>query len=201
MSMDPTKLFAQSQVCLFGWLISQAPGEGTNAKGDPSASAQRLESSCLFSGPAAPEEKNGKKKGKQDSGGEDWQSRQTPLRAAFAAGAWLASVHAFSCEGRYTQFRTPALFLVNDVGDDVWKEGEPLRPERFGLPHVEVTVYFARDLRFWTFERGAQIVRLDMSAGTVQRLVIDVETNATQGRRIDLVGQESTFMGRLAPGN
>ena len=40
-----------------------------------------------------------------------------------------------------------------------------------------------------------------MAAGTVQRLVIDVESNTGQGRRIDLVGQESTFMGRLAPGS
>ena len=126
---------------------------------------------------------------------------QSPLRTAYADGAWLASVHAFSCEGRYIPFRTPALFLVTDRGEPVWNADKTLSPERFGLPHLDRATEFAGDLSFWTFERGAQIVRLDMAAGTVQRLVVDVESSATQGRRIDLVGQESTFMGRLAPGN
>lgn len=199
MPMDPTKLFAQSEVCLFGWLISQTPAASTRAAGDPPATPQKLEASCLFAEHTAPADD--KKGTRSVSGASVLGDKPSPLRNAFVNGAWLASIHAFSCEGRYTQFRTPALFLVTDLGDDVWEANDLLRPERFGLPHLDGTIYFARDLKFWTFERGAQIVRLDMAAGTVQRLVIDVESNTGQGRRIDLVGQESTFMGRLAPGN
>lgn len=190
MSVDPTKLFAQSEVCLFGWLID--PGSGAQQ----SAEAQEkkrppppiISSKYLF---------------QQEPGtrGVAKASDQNLLRTIYADGAWLASIHAFSCEGKYAQFRTPALFLVTGPGDEVWKPEGVLRPERFGLPHLDRTIYFASDLKFWTYERGAQIVRLDMSAGTVQRLVVDIESNAGQGRRIDLVGQESTFMGRLAPGN
>ena len=54
MPMDPTKLFAQSEVCLFGWLISQTPAASTRAAGDPPATPQKLEASCLFAEHTAP---------------------------------------------------------------------------------------------------------------------------------------------------
>lgn len=185
MPVDLTKLFAQSEVCLFGWLIGQPPP------------TQEESAVRVLDGPTFPP--SFLLKGHHATRGNQ-PSDHGPLRNLFSNGAWLASIHAFSCEGRYTQFRTPALFLVTDLGELVWDDGK-LRPERFGLPHLDRNIEFASDLRFWTYDRGAHTVRLDMSAGTVQRLVIDVEAGGAQGRRIDLVGQESTFMGRLAAGN
>ena len=190
MSMDPTKLFAQSEVCLLGWLIDPGTGgeQDAEAKQPKAPPPPMISSGFLF-------------RQKPAMRGVAQSPDQNPLRTAYSGGAWLASIHAFSCEGRYTQFRTPALFLVTESGEPVWNEDGTLSPERFGLPHLDRNTEFAGDLSFWTFERGARIVRLDMAAGTVQRLVVDVESSAAQARRIDLVGQESTFMGRLAPGN
>lgn len=181
MPVDPTRLLAQSEVCLFGWLIGSSQGKPPPTP--PKDPDPIFEADSLV------------RKG-------DRQSGVGPLNDVFPKGAWLASIHAFSCEGRYSQFRTPALFLVSSVGDPVWEDvnRQKLRPERFGLPHLDKHTEFASDLRFWTYDRGAHTVRLDMAAGTVQRLVIDVEAGGPPGRRIDLVGQESTFMGRLSPG-
>jgi hypothetical protein len=60
---------------------------------------------------------------------------------------------------------------------------------------------FASDLRIWTYDRSFPIVRLDVSAGTLQRVVIDLETGGAHGRRIDLVGQEGSYTARLGQGN
>jgi hypothetical protein len=190
MTIDPTKLFAQAEVCLFGWLLGQSEEEQEEEKGTvakaSSSSTPTLPGSFLHN--AQPSARN-----VQSSG-------RSLLQQFYRNGAWIACIHAFSCEGRYTQFRTPALFLVTDEGEDVWEITGKLRPERFGLAHLDRSIEFAKDLKFWTYDRGAHIVRLDMAAGTVQRLVIDVEAGGPQGRRIDLVGQESTFMGRLTAG-
>jgi hypothetical protein len=112
----------------------------------------------------------------------------------------LAHVLAFSNEGRYTPFRTPALFLVSTDGHKVW-EGNKVDPARLGLAQLDQSMVFASNLRFWTYDRSAYITRLDMSSGTLQRVVIDLETGSAQGRRIDLVGQEGSYTARLGQGH
>ena len=62
------------------------------------------------------------------------------------------------------------------------------------------TITFASDLKFWFYDPSAQIIRLDISSGTLQQVVIDAETGGAHGRRIDLVGQESSFSARLGQG-
>jgi hypothetical protein len=111
----------------------------------------------------------------------------------------LANILAFSHEGRYTPFRAPALFLVSSDGDPVWV-GDKVDPARLGLAQLDQNVVFASNLRFWICDRSAYITRLDVSAGTLQRMVIDLETGGAPGRRVDLVGQESSFMARLGQG-
>jgi hypothetical protein len=112
----------------------------------------------------------------------------------------LAHVLAFSNEGRYTPFRTPALFLVSSDGDPVWV-GNKVDPGRLGLAQLDQSMVFASNLMFWICDRSAYITRLDMSSGTLQRVVIDLETGGAQGRRIDLVGQEGSYMARLGQGH
>ena len=132
---------------------------------------------------------------------EDTVVRGPQLATVQDVNLWLANVQAFSCDGRYVPFRAPALFLVHWSGDDVYVGAGHVDPSRLGLAHLDREMVFASDLKFWTYDRSFPIVRLDMSAGTLQRVVIDLETGSAHGRRIDLVGQEGSFTARLGGGN
>ena len=66
-----------------------------------------------------------------------------------------------------------------------------------GLVCLDPSVEFAKDLSYWEFDRSDHIARLDSSVGTVQRVVIDLESGGSQTRRFDAVGQESSWMARL----
>jgi hypothetical protein len=111
----------------------------------------------------------------------------------------FAHVFAFSHEGRYTPLQVPALLLVHGPGDDVMDGSGTVDPARLGLAHLG-TITFASDLKFWLYDPSAQIIRLDISSGTLQQLVIDAEAGGAHGRRIDMVGQESSFSARLGQG-
>jgi len=188
MPIDPAKLLAQSEVRLFGWLVGQPPAEADVA---------------ALKNPEKKEEANNKINATAIFLAHETQDKTVKgeLFQATANYLWLANIHAFSCEGRYTQFRVPALFLVPNSGDLVAEKGEESNPAKLGLAQIDMNMKFAADLRYWVFDRTAQIVRLDMSTDTVQRLVVDLETTGAQGRRVDLVGQESSWMGRLGISN
>jgi hypothetical protein len=113
----------------------------------------------------------------------------------------LAYILAFSYEGRYAPFHTPALFIVRTPGDPVVEAGKAIDPARLGLAHLDGTITFASDLKYWTYDRSDQTIRLDLASGTLQQLVIDSETGGAHGHRIDLVGQESSLSARLGQGN
>jgi hypothetical protein len=109
----------------------------------------------------------------------------------------LAHILAYSYGGVYAGLRVPALFLVRGPGESV-KVGGKVDPGRLGLAHLDGIVEFANDLMFWTYDQSDQTIRLDPSSGTFQQLVIDAETGGPHGhRRIDLVGQDGSFSGRL----
>jgi hypothetical protein len=216
MSIDPTKLLAQSEVRLFGWLVGQPATQTYASDEEPKEGARSRESARSQTYATAEEPKEGA--GLRESARSHRHHTDEEPSAAFSpydkgtvipgavleafegSDSWLANVHAFSHEGRYTQFRAPALFLVPHPGDPVYLNGD-VEPARLGLAQLDQKMVFARDLRFWTYDRSAHTVRLDLSAGTVQRLVIDLETSGAQGRRIDLVGQESSWMARLGQGH
>jgi hypothetical protein len=177
MPIDPTKL-TQSIVRLFGWVVGEVNWKEPDAH--PGYKPTK----------AQPEAKTAH------------QPLKSPESASLADAKLLAHVLAFSNEGRYTPFRIPALFLVHDEGEWVWhSDSDKVDPARLGLAQLDQNVVFARNLKFWICDRSAYIRRLDMSEGTLQRMVIDFETGGAQGRRIDLVGQESSYMARLGPGN
>jgi hypothetical protein len=117
----------------------------------------------------------------------------------------LAHIFGFAHEGRYTPMHVPALFLVHTNGQDVLAAGETeIDPARLGLAHLEKgNLTFASDLKFWTYDRGDETIRLDVSTGTLLQLVVDAETGPAggQGRRIDVFGQEGSIHARLARGS
>jgi len=125
---------------------------------------------------------------------------QSLPRALEGGNLKLAYIFAFTHEGRYTPFHSPALFFVKGPGEDV-KPGKDIDPARLGLAHLDGTITFASDLKYWIYDRSDQTIRLDLASGTLQQLVIDSETGGAHGRRIDLVGQESSFSARLGQGN
>jgi hypothetical protein len=120
---------------------------------------------------------------------------QSPLFGALGATDTIAYIMAFSYEGRYTPLDAPALFLVKTKGESV-NEGKPLDLKRLGLAQIKGIIAFDPDLKFWAYDRSDQTVRLNICSGTLQQLVIDSDSGGTQARRIDLIGQESSFAAR-----
>jgi hypothetical protein len=118
----------------------------------------------------------------------DWTRDRRP-----EAGIYLRLTHG----GRYTPFHSPTLFVVKGQGDDVRSGNDDVDPARLGLAHLNGTITFASDLKYWTYDSSYQTMRLDMSSGTLQQLVIDSEAGGAHGRRIDLVGQEGSFSARV----
>jgi hypothetical protein len=108
----------------------------------------------------------------------------------------VANIQAFSADGKYTPLRAPALFLVKaDKGVPV---ADAPSPTLLGLTQIDAGTTFSPDLMFWTYDRDASIMRLDTSAGTVQRVVVDMEgSSGSQTRRVDTVGQESSWLARF----
>jgi hypothetical protein len=178
---DPKKLLTQSVVHLFGWIVGDVnwkvpedhPQEPTPYPMPKPMKSAPPEKPAFLPGPATGTAENAKT---------------------------LANIFAFSNEGRFTPFRTPALFLMIEPGDWVWKNGQ-VDPARLGLTHLDESMRFAFNLKFWICDRSAYITRLDVSSGTLQRMVVDLETSGVQGRRVDLIGQESSYMARLGQGN
>jgi hypothetical protein len=110
-----------------------------------------------------------------------------------------AHIFAFTYEGRYTMLHAPALFMVRGAGEAVTDGKGIVDPARIGLANLDGTIVFASDLQFWIYDRSDLTIRLDISSGSLQQLLIDAETG-THGRRIDLVGQEGSFSARLGQG-
>jgi hypothetical protein len=172
MAVNPTRFLTQAVVRLFGWKVGQVTWTAPAAAAGPSTATLAATAPAIS--------------------GE--QSKALEARI-------LAHVLAFTTEGRYTPFRAPALFLVPNDGEWVWDDNGKIDPARLGLAQLDNTTLFAPGLQFWVCDRSDYITRLDMSNGTLQRVVIDLETSGAQGRRIDLVGQEGSYTARLGQGH
>jgi hypothetical protein len=188
MPMDPTQL-SQSIVRLFGWVV------GSVSWREPAAASSKAAQVAGAATAAAPPKGATKVTGAATAAAP----LVNPQGKGLADAKLLAQILAFTNEGRYTPFRTPALFLVRDEGNSVYENGA-VDPEKLGLAYLDQSMVFSRNLKFWICDRSAYITRLDVSIGTLQRTAIDLETGGAQGRRIDLVGQESSFTARLGQG-
>jgi len=199
MTISATDLLAQSQaaVRLFGWAVGQITWKtpdsnpGSAAKAGPSAGGGTPTSALATAASAPPTSTTPAKTHKPV------MSTHSKVSDEYTT---LANILAFSHDGRYTPFHSPALFLMRDEGDWVW-ENDKVDPARLGLAQLDQSMVFASNLKYWICDRSAYLTRLDMSAGTAQLVVIDLETSGAQGRRIDLIGQGSSFMARLGQGH
>ena len=112
----------------------------------------------------------------------------------------VVHVQAFTADGRYRNMRQPAVFLMGaGTGNPLPRQaGGEVNPGPLGLSQFVPGMVFAENLQYWEVDRSDDILRLDASAGKVQRVLLDVESGGQEGgRRVDLVGQESSFMARL----
>jgi hypothetical protein len=184
MSVDPTRFLTQAVVRLFGWVVGEVTWKEPAAVTTAAAAAVKGSASAAKAPAAVPT-------------AQALSAVGEGSKALAKDGKKLAHVLAFSNEGRYTPFRAPALFLVSADGEPVYDEHGSVDPAKLGLAQLDKSMVFASNLKFWICDRSAYITRLDMSSGTLQRVVIDLETGGAHARRIDLVGQEGSYTARL----
>jgi hypothetical protein len=131
----------------------------------------------------------------------DYARRSLLFQSLDVGNLNIAHIFAYSYEGSYKPLHVPATFLVEGVGTSVFHPPGVIDPAQLGLAQLDGTITFATDLVFWIYDRADLIIRLDLNSGTLQTLVIDAETGGGRGRRIDLVGQDGSFSGRLGQGS
>ena len=111
----------------------------------------------------------------------------------------LARVYAFAFEGFYYELSRPAIFLVH-------AEGQPAADTvEFGGVAASARK-FATDLKVWAYDKADLSVRLDVSTGTLEQILLEAEANpesvqfAGQAARIRFSGQAARlqFAGQAA---
>jgi hypothetical protein len=114
------------------------------------------------------------------------------------ANSRLARIYAFAFEGYYFELSRPAVFLVHGAGAPVAKTVE--------LTGLAATARdFATDLLVWAYDKGDMSVRLDISTGTLEQILVEAEANpevqfAGQAARVRFAGQAARmqFAGQAA---
>jgi hypothetical protein len=112
--------------------------------------------------------------------------------------ARLARIYAFAFEGTFYDLSRPTVFLVHGKGDDPdWPTPSgfarlsraPSDPDHTGL-HSQ-TGAFAETMRVWVYDKGDFTMRLDVDAGTVESVLLNMEMIARDAR-----SQSSGMMAR-----
>lgn len=184
-------MLAPSAVRLFGRVLMGTTGLAAAKKGAPGGGGEATGPGGL--GAVGPGSLAGVPSG--------YEKRSLLLQSLVGDDLRIAHIFAFSYQGGYKPFHVPALFLVHGTGKSVVEHGKEVDPGQLGLAQLDGTITFARDLRFWIYDRADLTLRLDITSGTVQNLVIDAETGGGHGRRVDIVGQDSSFSARLGQGS
>lgn len=92
--------------------------------------------------------------------------------------AGFARIFGFSHDGRYFDLERPTIFLVHGEGeeltdDDDDKAFSPPLPSDSGLGAAEFQ--FARDMRYWEYDKADFTVRMDMFAGMFEEVLLGFE--------------------------
>ncbi len=91
--------------------------------------------------------------------------------------ASFAKIYGFSYEGRYFDLERPAIFLVHGEGEDLTDENprafSPPGPSDSGLGAAEFQ--FARDMKYWEYDKADFTVRMDMFAGMFEEVLLGFE--------------------------
>ncbi len=96
----------------------------------------------------------------------------------------FARIYGFAYAGTYYELETPALYLVHGPGDDATKAAEgnngnkrfaraPLGLSTTGIAAADFQ--FADDVRVWAFDKGDFSIRLDVSTGPLDQILLDME--------------------------
>lgn len=92
----------------------------------------------------------------------------------------LATVYGFEFEGHYYDLATPAVLLVH---------GKPKSPKQAGAVVVS-DPRLADDIKVWTYDKGDYSVRLDVSSGPLEAILLEDELDnaalaaETSGKRV-----------------
>lgn len=81
----------------------------------------------------------------------------------------VARIYAFVFQNEYFDLVSPALFVVNGPGDDV----DHTKVESTGLASTPPKL--TKDLKVWSPERCDMTIRLDVSTGSFDRVLLEYE--------------------------
>ena len=98
----------------------------------------------------------------------------------------FARIYGFAYAGTYYELETPALYLVHGDGQDAATAAKsggaggnsrfaraPDNPSRTGLAAMDF--HFADDLKVWAYDKGDFSIRLDVSTGPLDQILLDME--------------------------
>ena len=99
----------------------------------------------------------------------------------------LAKIYGFSYEGNYYDLARPAIFLVHGDGDSLTEKSRrpnptsnpsraPHEPSDIGLSVAGFQ--FADDIRIWFYDKGDFSIRLDVSTGMLEDILLEAEIDA-----------------------
>ena len=98
----------------------------------------------------------------------------------------FARIYGFAYAGVYYELETPALYLVHGDGQEAATPAKsggaggnarfaraPNEPSRTGIAAADFQ--FADDLKVWAFDKGDFSIRMDVSSGPLEQILLDME--------------------------
>jgi hypothetical protein len=160
----PETLLSEATIHLFGRVMSdlsltEHSDAGAARSGEAAGDAQAKDQEPASSGDAG-------------AGGDTARTGPADVgpiqRALGRRGRTIARIYAFAFQNEYVELASPALFVLKD-------DGEPLEEDldRTGLSRIPEELN--EDLTVWKVERDDMTVRLDISAGSFDRVLLEYE--------------------------
>lgn len=120
-----------------------------------------------------------------DQSNNNFLSNQLNATAGGAAPVF-ARIYGFAYAGIYCELETPALYLVHGDGEEAATAAKsggaggnsrfaraPNDPSRTGIAAADFQ--FADGLQVWAFDKGDFSIRLDVSSGPLDQILLDLE--------------------------
>ncbi|MEM7742126.1 MAG: hypothetical protein AAF409_00330 [Pseudomonadota bacterium] len=96
----------------------------------------------------------------------------------------LARIYGFAFAGMSFQMGTPAIFVVHGPGSDPKDQssGSPLVPGNTDQTGVFAQSYdFSKNIKYWTYDKNDISLRMDISTGSLETLLLDLEIGDEHG--------------------
>lgn len=101
-------------------------------------------------------------------------------------GAQIAKIYGYSYEGCYYDLARPTLFLVHGDGEPLTQVSPaapaahparaPRDPSETGVSVADFQ--FADDIRFWSYDKGDFSIRMDVTTGMLEDILLEAEVDA-----------------------